>query len=300
LNAIDNEKIVKNIISKKGYDAEHNYYNYIYNCDTDEEPLFFKTGNSEGILTFYYEKQSSYRTFSSIMAKKNARLNCLIKFLDYVKSKGAKKIEMETDAEFRKEIQKHFRNDKNYKVGSVTMTFTWPVFKMNEWTGDKIEGKKWKDMRYYWHKYFREHRVEFKDANKVDKQILKELVLQWKKQRTGKRVTFYKCYLNAVENNFKGFKTRIMLVDGHVAAITAGFKVPNKNYYYSAIGIYSRDIDRTGEISNLDDLRELKKKGYEYVDFGGGEEELSNFKSKFKPSYTYKTYVFTIVPNKTK
>jgi hypothetical protein len=91
-----------------------------------------------------------------------------------------------------------------------------------------------------------------------------------------------------------------MLVDGHVAAITAGFKVPNKNYYYSAIGIYSRDIDRTGEISNLDDLRELKKKGYEYVDFGGGEEELSNFKSKFKPSYTYKTYVFTIVPNKTK
>jgi len=296
LNAIDNEDIIKQIISEKGHDAEHNYYNYIYNCDTGEEPLFFKTGNCEGILTFYYAKNSTYRTFSSILAEKNERLNCLIKFLEYVKSKGAKKIEVETDAEFRKEIQEHFKNKDNYKVGNVIITFTWPVYKMDEWTGDKLEGKEWKDIRYYWNKYFREHKVEFTDVSKIDKKILKELVLQWKKQRTGKRVTFYRCYLNAVENNFKGFNTRIMIVDGKVTAITAGFKVPNKNYYYSSIGLYSKDIDRTSEISNLDDLRELKKQGYDYVDFGGGEEELLQFKLKFKPSFTYKTYVFSISP----
>jgi hypothetical protein len=168
---------------------------------------------------------------------------------------------------------------------------------MKRWGGDLMQGKDWKDIRYYWHKYFRDHKVEFKDAHEVDKTVLKELVLRWKKQRTGKRVTFYKYYLNAIENGFEGFSTRIMIVDGNVAAITAGFKVPNKNYYYSAIGIYSRDIERTGEISNMDDLMQLKKKGYEYVDFGGGEEELTQFKKKFKPDSYYKTYIFSIVPD---
>ena len=137
MNAIDNEKTIKYIISTKGYDAEHNYYNYIYNCDIGEEPLFFKTGDCEGVLTFYYAKQSSYRTFSSVLAKKNKRLNCLVKFLEYVSLKGAKKVEIETDNEFRKEILAHFKKNKNYKIGKVTRIFTWPVYKMNEWTGDK-------------------------------------------------------------------------------------------------------------------------------------------------------------------
>jgi len=297
LNAIENEKLVEDIISKKGYAAEHNYHNYIYNCDSGEEPLFFRTGEYEGILTFYYAKNSTYRIFSSVLAQEDSRMECLMKFLDYATSKGAKKVEIEVEEEFRKEILNHLKNDTRYKARNVTTTFTWPIFKMEKWDGDLMQGKDWKDIRYYWNKYFREHKVAFKAASEVDKKELKELASRWKKQRTGKRVTFYKYYLNAIENDLKGFNTRIMVVDGNVVAMTAGFKIPNKNYYYSSIGIYSRDIERTGEISNMDDLMQLKKKGYEYVDFGGGEEELTQFKKKFRPDHYYRTYVFNIVPN---
>jgi hypothetical protein len=300
LNAYDDAELVKDIILRKGYATEHNYYNYIYSCDFGEEPLFFKISDDEGILTFYYAKTSSYRIFSPILADASNRLNCLIKFLEYAFANNVKKVEVEAESEFREEILKYIKSDKRYKARAVNTIFTWPVFKMNEWNGDLMQRKDWKDIRYYWNKYFREHKVEFKDASEIDKDILKGLVLKWKEQRTGKRVTFYKYYLNIIENGFKGFNTRIMIVDGNVAAMTAGFKVPNKNYYYSAIGIYSRDIDRTGEVANMDDLIELKKKGYEFVDFGGGEKELTDFKMKFKPTYTYKTYMFNIVENKKK
>ncbi len=298
LNALTNEDQIKKLILGKGYCAEHNYYNYIYNCDSSEEPIFFKMSESEGILTFYHAKTSSYRLYSSIIAKSESRLNCLIAFLDYVTSHGTKKVEIETDLEFRNEILLNFKKNKNYTARKVLVTFTWPVFNMKDWNGNLMQGKDWKDMRNYWNKYFREHKVEFKTASDFDKSQLIELVMKWKKQRTGSRQTFYKCYLNAINNDFKGFKTRIMVVDGVVSAITAGFVTPKSGYYYSSIGLYLRDVERTGEICNMDDLMELKKDGYEFVDFGGGEETLTTFKKKFHPTSYYNTYVFSIVKNK--
>jgi hypothetical protein len=300
LKSLEHEEFLKNIIDKYGYAVEHNYYNYIYNCDSGEEPFFFKFNDFEIILLFYSSKDKVYRLYSSIIAQSERRLACLVDFLDYIISRGAKKVEIETDESFRTEMVENFKLSGKYVAKKPVVRFTWPVFNVVAWDGDKMQGKDWKDMRNYWNKYFREHKVEFKLAQDFDKSILKKLVLKWKKQRTGERTTFYKCYLNAIENGFKGFKTRIMVVDEEVVAITAGFKIPNKNYYYSAIGVYSRDIDRTGEICNMDDLLNLKKDGYEFVDFGGGEPTLTTFKKKFHPNYYYDTQVFYIWPVKKK
>jgi hypothetical protein len=300
LKSLEHEELLTSIIERYGYATEHNYYNYIYNCDSGEEPVFLKFSDSEIILLFYSSKDLVYRVYSPIIAKPEYRLGRLIEFFDYVFSNGAKKVEIETDDAFRSELVENFKTTGKYVAKKSVVQFTWPVFNMAQWTGDKMQGKDWKDMRNYWNKYFREHKVEFKTAQDFDKSILKELVLKWKKQRTGERTTFYKCYMNAIDNNFKGFNTRIMVADGGVVAITAGFKVPNKSYYYSAIGIYSRDIDRTGEICNMDDLLELKKQGYEFVDFGGGEPALTIFKKKFHPSSYYDTQVFYIWPVKEK
>jgi hypothetical protein len=296
LNALEHKDLIEKIISLRGHATEHHYYNYLYNCDIGEVPVFFKISNSEGILAFYYSKGSTYRIFSELLVDRVDRVKYIEAFLDKVRSLEAKKVEIETDMELRSELIAHFKPIHEYSIGKINLTFTWPVFDMDNWNGELMQGKDWKDIRYYWNKYFKDHKVEFKTAEEVDSKVMKDLVLEWKKQRTGKRVTFYKYYLNAIDDGFKGFDTRIMLVDGRVMAITAGFKVPNsREYYYSAIGIYSRDIPRTGEICNMDDLINLKKQGYRSVDFGGGEESLVEFKQKFRPTRSYQTHLYSIL-----
>ena len=72
-----------------------------------------------------------------------------------------------------------------------------------------------------------------------------------------------------------------MLVDGKVGAISAGFK-SREGYYYASIGLYDKNLDRSNEVANMDDLINLKKLGYKIVDFGGVEKKSLEFKKKFK------------------
>ena len=88
---------------------------------------------------------------------------------------------------------------------------------------------------------------------------------------------------------------KTLYVNGKPATITAGWKIPNSNYYYSAIGIVDYSYVGLGEIANIDDLNRLKREGYKCVDFGGSDRVLLRFKKKFKPEKIYKTYIFSIV-----
>jgi hypothetical protein len=167
---------------------------------------------------------------------------------------------------------------------------------MNTWNGDAMQGKEWKDIRYYWNKFFREHSVEFKNFQESDVAQYVDLVKNWKETRTASDRTYTDYYINAIKSKFDGYDVvRIMYVDGKPCAINAGFSLPNKKYYYSSIGIYNKDFERLGEISYMDDLINLKKLGYETVDFGGSEQNGIDFKKKFKPTYYYKTFLFSIV-----
>jgi len=88
---------------------------------------------------------------------------------------------------------------------------------------------------------------------------------------------------------------KTLYVNNRPCTITAGWRIPNSNNYYSSIGIVDYSIPDLGEITNIDDLNRLKKKGFDFVDFGGSDKVLLYFKKKFKPEKIYKTYVFSIV-----
>ena len=101
------EKIQK-AIRKYGHCAEHNYYHYqYYECDK-EKNIFFKLGNDKGILSSYDKKNNFWYLFpSGILAPKEERFGILTIFLDYIlKKKKGKKLSVEVNEDFRKEILK--------------------------------------------------------------------------------------------------------------------------------------------------------------------------------------------------
>ena len=113
----------------------------------------------------------------------------LKEFLDYAFSNNAKKVWCEFKTDFRKKVINALK-DSNHKVNKINYTLVWPVFDMKQWNGDKMEGKDWKDIRYYWNKFFKEHKVEFVDLKDVTKEELKDLVKKWKESRNNKDKTF--------------------------------------------------------------------------------------------------------------
>ena len=295
-----NKELIEKSINKYGHEAEHHFYCYLYNLEKGRHHVVFKF-NDAMILGFHNPEKKEWAIFAGILAPENKQTEYLMQFLEYVFSKDADKVWVEFETKFREKVLEELKKNKKFKARAIAYSLTWPVFDMKKWDGYLMQGKDWKDMRYYWNKFFKEHKVEFTTADKITKDCLLNLLDEWKKQRTTGDRAYCDYYFHAISSGFEGYtNTRVMIVDGKVCALTAGFKMTNRNYYYSSIGLYNRDFDRIGEIANMDDLIELKKKNYEFVDFGGGEESLTNFKKKFKPTYYYQTHVFSIVMNKDK
>lgn len=295
-NILGERELIEKAIAKNFNTVEHHYFYYIYKNE-GEEDLFFSFDNDSGILA-RHDQTNTWYMFSEVLAPEERKLELFLEFLKHVlNEKNGQKLTVEVSPDFRKKLLKELKNS-DFKVCNINYALTWPVFDMKNWDGHKMEGKKWKDLRYYWNRFFREHKVEFKNAGEVSKEELKKLVYEWKKERNPTDRAYCEYFINAIENEFKGFDmTRVLIVNGEPCALTAGFKLPNSTYY-SSIGIYNRKHDRTGEIANMDDLIQLKNSGYEYVDFGGGEEALTEFKKKFQPHSFYKTLIFSIVKKK--
>ncbi len=291
----NSKDIINRVISKHGCAAEHNYYCYIYGIEPWEKPYSMIFDDDIGILAKYDTSDNDYYVFTEILAPVDKKVEVLRKFLDNVFSqeKKPRKVWVELETPTRKLVVKSLKNS-NYKCNKINYTLVWPVFEMDEWNGDLMQGGEWKDMRYYWNKFFKEHKVEFVTADKVSKDELKQLVHNWKKNRTTGDRAYIDYYIHAIDTGFAGYDVnRIMVVDGKAAAISAGFK-PREGYYYSSIGLYDKNIDRSNEVSNMDDLINLKKLGYKIVDFGGVENKSLEFKKKFRPTRFYKTHIFSI------
>ena len=302
INVLDNFDLVNSIIERHGYSPEHNLWWFLYNCDKDSIPYYFSydetKGDEQGMLVSYFPKSREYYFFSEVIGKEKDRIRCFMAFVDFAFSNNAKKICLEIDEFFREKVLEALKEDKYAKVYRTTKPNaieTSSVWDMKQWNGDLMQGKEWKDLRNRWNTFFREHKVEFKTADEVSKDEMNDLLMRWKSQRTTGDRTYLNRYNKMIKAGFKGCKTRFMVVDGKLSAMTAGFKVPTRNLYYSCVGIYDRDVKNIGEISNMDDLINLKRNGYETVDFGCGGESLSAFKEKFRPTSHYKTYYFSIV-----
>jgi GNAT superfamily N-acetyltransferase len=295
----ETRKMIEQMLSRHGSAAEHNYHCYINNIKAvspDGTPIILLDDDYTGILASYEPENNDFRIFTEILAPKEKRAELLNKFLDYVFSleKKPRKVWIELETDTRRNVVRALRHTP-YKFNKINYTLIWPVFEMSSWNGDLMQGGEWKDLRYYWNRFFREHKVEFVTADKVSKEELKNLVIKWKKTRTTGDIAYIDYYIQAIEHDFEGYDVnRIMLVDGKVGAISAGFSV-RKGYYYDSIGLYDTEIPRCNDIANMDDLINLKKLGYEIVDFGGIEKKSLEFKKKFRPTRYYKTHTFSIV-----
>ena len=103
-------------------------------------------------------------------------------------------------------------------------------------------------------------------------------------------------YVKFIKSDFEGTDmSSTMVVNGEPCCITAGWRIPNTNNFYSAIGLYNYKYEGLGEVANIDDLTQIKKAGYGYADFGDSTESLLQFKKKFGPESFYRTYWFHIV-----
>jgi hypothetical protein len=159
-----------------------------------------------------------------------------------------------------------------------------------------LRGKEWKKIRNIRNRFYKQHKVKVVDTKKVPKEELRRILDDWLKRRNAHDRVEKHYYVNLIENNLKGVDmAKTLIVDGKPCSITAGWKIPNSNNYYSSIGILDYSYEGLGEVTNIEDLKRLKRENYDYVDFGGSDKVLLYFKKKFKPEKIYKTYIFSIV-----
>lgn len=88
---------------------------------------------------------------------------------------------------------------------------------------------------------------------------------------------------------------RVLIVDGRVVGLNAGWKIPNSARFYGAIGLHDYSLPDLGAILYLEDLIWMKEQGYKEADTGGSDTTLLKFKSQFgRAASQYKTHIFSI------
>ena len=155
---------------------------------------------------------------------------------------------------------------------------------------------KLKKLRNVKNHFLKLHDVDIIPSKEIKKEKLDMVVHQWRKNRPKIERNYYtEMYLNFIKNDFEGTDiARSLVVDKEPCTITAGWKIPNSKNYYSGIGLYNYKYSGLGEVANIDDLTQIKRKKFLFADFGDSTESLLNFKKKFGPEYFYKTYWFHI------
>ncbi len=287
------EAIARKCIMKYGNCEEHHYEHFLNFADDKKKPMFAEF-SGQGILAFKFKDGKTWQVMREVLAPKEQRTTIMLEFADYVLNKlKADTLKIELIDDTRKDLLKHLK-EKKLRALKVNYYLDLPLFEMDKWD-ENLSGKDFKNLRNVKNKFYKEHKVEFVSHDKVTKDELKRIVHDWRKSRRNTNHASYQEYLNIIDSDFKGFdETRIMIVDGKHRAITAGWRVPNSEQYYSSLGLIDYSLDRLSEIANLDDLTYLKSKGYKIVNFGGSEDKLLEFKKKFKPNSMYRTYIFSI------
>ncbi|MBW2976733.1 DUF2156 domain-containing protein [Candidatus Woesearchaeota archaeon] len=295
-DVVEHKNHIKKAIRKYGYFAEHNYLHYLYNESGSDKNTFFDFGNDRILLAQQNKKKNTWEFFpNGILSPEPERLSLLLGAVNYVlREKKAKKIVVEVSESIRKGILNKFKIRNGFKACKA-YTLYWPVYKMDSWN-PKLRGSKWKKLRNVRNRFYKRNRVRVRDSKGVPKEELKRILSRWLERRNDTDRVKKSYYLNLIDNNFKGVDmAKTLYVNGKACTLTAGWKIPNSNNYYSSVGIIDYSHPGLGEVANLDDLNRLKRGGFDYVDFGGSDKVLLYFKKKFKPEKIYRTYTFSII-----
>ncbi|MBI3421078.1 MAG: GNAT family N-acetyltransferase [Candidatus Sungbacteria bacterium] len=285
-------------IRRYGYAPEHNAS--WYRCNGVEDGPHAPKGARNVVARFpdkscllTLEEGKTIYVFSEPVAPLGHRVEALLEYLTHVLGlPGKEKVVLELESGLRKELLHAL--GQGLAAHAINYTLTWPVVDLGQFD-PALPGGRMKHLRHARSKFYREHAVAVRDAREVDKDSLHTLIEAWRKKRGGKDRAYFSQYRAIVTNNFKGTESaRALMVDGRVAGLNAGWRIPNSHRYYGAIGLHNYSWPDLGSILYLEDLAWIKEHGYRHADMGGGEKALTKFKSQFGPALCYKTHVFSI------
>ncbi len=297
---------IKRCIARFGFTPEHNYSYFSTTAEQGARNIFLKSPEGYGVMANYRESVGEVCMISEALAPREKQVEVLHDALDECfQQLHAKKFVVEQDDALRAAAIKSFENN-GYSALKPRYSLYWPVFNMQEWDGDSMQGDAWKKLRNMKNRFYNEHSVEVVDSKSVDKEKLKGIVAEWVQRRQlmsqgadrkDSNLAYYERYNNMIEFDFDGIRfAKTLVVDGEPCTITAGWEVPNTaGSYYSAIGLSNYHHEGLSEMANLDDLYRLKEAGYSMVDFGGSPMPLLKFKLKFRPHLVYVTHTYAIV-----
>jgi len=294
-DVLKEREVIESAIKKYGYAPEHHFGWYLAQGNKSYKDVFMVLGGGEGLMTIEEKAKKKITVFSSPLAPADLRITALLELMEKVfKSKETRRIEFELEEPLYESFISQLPG--NIKANKINYTLVWPVHDLSKFD-PSLPGKEWKTLRKVRNTFYKSHKVEVLDTKEYkDKKSLKLIVDTWHKKRGGKDMTHRYKYHNFIDSNFMGAKeARVMMVDGKPSGINAGWMTPNSDQFYGAIGIHNYSANDLGDILYLEDLEFLKSKGYKFANMGGGEEALTNFKKKFKPSYYYKTHTFLVV-----
>ncbi|MBW2995339.1 DUF2156 domain-containing protein [Candidatus Woesearchaeota archaeon] len=293
----NNKELLLESINKFGYFPEHHYHHLIDLKEDGAKSILVKFDNSQCLFTFHYPESKTWWIVSEPLAQGDKQVEMITAFLNHVFNEGAEKVMCEFTNTFRSKVIKQITGKLIARQPAYSLF--WPIFEMKNWD-HTLAGKKWKIIRNLRNYFLREYEPEIiTDIKTVSKEELNKLITKWIKTRHATDMVEDEQYYNMIKHEFEGFgQVRLFAVNGKPVSITAGWKIPNSNNYYSAVGILDYDYKGIGEATNVDDLIELKKQGYEFVDFGGSNGGLFDFKLKFQPHFFYRTDFFNIVKQK--
>jgi len=294
-NALKEKQRIEKAIKKYGHAPEHNFWWYQAQTDQKSKNVFFECENDKGLLTIEQKSKKRSYVFSSPLSSPSYQKEIIIAYLDCVfQFREIQRVTLELENLLYKDFVKNM--PREMKARKINYTLTWPVYDLKNFD-ISLSGNLWKSLRKTRKKFYQNHSVVVLNAKKYkDKKSLHSIIDEWRKKRGGHDRADFRSYHNFIKLNFKGAtEARVFIVDGKACGINAGWLIPNSNRFYGALGIHNYSFSGLGDVLYLEDLIWLKKHGYKEVDMGGGEDNLTYFKSKFHPKSYYKTYVFSVV-----
>ncbi len=302
--------MINRVIAKNGFAPEHNYL-YLLSSDNGEKtkPYFVSFGDDMGLFCTEWD-DTEWQIVSEIMAPEKERSQLLLKFLKYLfENEVCSKILVEFYPNSRKKILKELPNlniDKGIHLGklvagNITHKFYTPLTSLVEWN-PLLEGSKFSNLRKCKNRYYRTYKIEILKMDEVYTvpiESYEKLVHSWRKNRKCNDRAYYDEYINFFKNGFLGSDVHIALkIDGVLCGTAAAWIVPNTNnktVYYS-INLNDYSLPELGDFLTITFFDELKKFGYDFVDFGSSDEKLLAYKKKFGIVSQYETVVFYIRP----
>ncbi len=292
-NLIDNQELMGSVISKHGYAPEHNYW-YMVNMKDDTSEVLFWEYDGKGIV-FLKHEDNDIELISDILSPKEEQVDLFVKFLDFVYQEyEVDEVLVTFDSKSREDLINKV-GDK-YNISDPKRTFVSPVFNMKKWDSD-LGGKSWKKMRNAKNSFLKNNNVQIVGPGKFTQEQLINLIDEWaSRDKLEIKKEWAICFKNFVKNDFKGCDIiRIVSVRGVPCSITSGWRIPNTNNYYSAIGVHNYKYQYLGEMAYIDDFACINLLKVDYVDMGGSDNEANlNFKKKFKPESLYTTYFMSV------